>query len=84
MSAAPLSELLAAPGAPLVSRATPTSTAVSGDTVAALRLPVTQGDTLPLAWRLEQLDRLERLCAEGEDAVLAALAADLGKPPLEA
>ncbi len=84
MSAAPLSEPSAAPGAPLVSSASPTGTSVAGETVAALRQRVTQGDTLPLAWRLEQLDRLERLCAEGEDAVLAALAADLDKPPVEA
>jgi len=61
-----------------------TAETVTTETVAALRQRVTQGDTLPLAWRLEQLDRLERLCAEGEDAVLAALAADLGKPPVEA
>ena len=100
MSAAPLSEPSAAPAAPLVSSsATPTGASVTAEnvtgenltaetvtteTVAALRQRVTQGDTLPLAWRLEQLDRLERLCAEGEDAVLAALAADLGKPPVEA
>ncbi|MEI6359926.1 MAG: aldehyde dehydrogenase family protein, partial [Synechococcus sp. ELA619] len=57
---------------------------LTGETVAALRQRVTKGDTLPLARRLEQLDRLERLCTEGEDAVLAALAADLGKPPVEA
>lgn len=57
---------------------------VSGATVAALRQRVTQGDSLPVAWRLEQLDRLERLCAEGEGAVLEALASDLGKPPVEA
>ncbi|MEY4840897.1 MAG: hypothetical protein RLZZ374_1805 [Cyanobacteriota bacterium] len=83
-----MSQTPAMPAA-LVGSATPTgnsvtSETVTGQTVAALRQRVTQGDTLPLAWRLEQLDRLERLCAEGEDAVLAALAADLGKPPVEA
>jgi aldehyde dehydrogenase (NAD+) len=57
---------------------------VGPDLAAGLRQSVTRGDTLPLAWRLEQLDRLERLCAEGEGAVLEALAADLGKPPVEA
>ena len=67
-----------------VSGETVSREAVSREDVAALRQRVTQGDTLPLAWRLEQLDRLERLCAEGEGAVLAALAADLGKPPVEA
>ena len=69
--------------------ATPVSDPVRGPVAepglaAGLRQPVTNGDTLPLAWRLEQLDRLERLCAEGEGAVLEALAADLGKPPVEA
>jgi aldehyde dehydrogenase (NAD+) len=94
MPAAPVSEPPAEPGAPLVSGetvsvstvsvSTVSGETVSGDTVAALRQRVTQGDSLPVAWRLEQLDRLERLCAEGEGTVLEALAADLGKPPVEA
>lgn len=52
--------------------------------VASLRAPVERGDTRPLAWRLEQLDRLSTLLKQHEPAVLDALAADLGKPALEA
>ena len=49
-----------------------------------MRAPVEEGRSRPLAWRLEQLDRLSRLLAEHEQEVADALAADLGKPPLEA
>ncbi len=49
-----------------------------------MRTAVDRGDTRPLRWRLEQLDRLEALLKQHEPAVLEALAADLGKPPLEA
>ena len=49
-----------------------------------MRAPVERGETRPLAWRLEQLGRLERLLAAAEPALADALAADLGKPPLEA
>jgi aldehyde dehydrogenase (NAD+) len=52
--------------------------------LATLRQHVTDGCTRPLAWRLEQLERLEQAMAERSDAVLAALAADLGKPDVEA
>ncbi|MEB3350574.1 MAG: aldehyde dehydrogenase family protein [Cyanobacteriota bacterium] len=51
---------------------------------ASLRQPVRQGDTRPIAWRLQQLERLERGLQQHETAVLAALAADLGKPEVEA
>ncbi len=51
---------------------------------ASMREPVSQGLTRPLAWRLQQLDRLEALLQSHEAAVLEALAGDLGKPPLEA
>jgi aldehyde dehydrogenase (NAD+) len=51
---------------------------------AAMRAPVERGETRPLRWRLQQLDRLETLLREHEPAVLEALAADLGKHPLEA
>ena len=37
-----------------------------------------------MAWRLEQLQRLEMLLERHGEAVLSALAADLGKPALEA
>ena len=49
-----------------------------------MREPVERGDTRSLGWRLEQLDRLSALLEQHEPAVLEALAADLGKPPLEA
>ena len=52
--------------------------------VEAMRQPVVEGVTRPLAWRLEQLDRLEALLQTLETDLLAALANDLGKPPLEA
>lgn len=52
--------------------------------VAAMREPVQLGHTRPLAWRLEQLQRLDALLQRHEEAVLEALAADLGKPALEA
>ena len=52
--------------------------------VAAMREPVERGQTRPLAWRLQQLECLEALLRQHEPAVLEALAADLGKPPLEA
>ena len=50
----------------------------------AMRGSVDRGCTRSLAWRLEQLDRLERALDEREDAVLAALAIDLEKPAVEA
>ena len=52
--------------------------------IASLRQPVSDGSTRPLAWRLEQLQRLEQAVQERADAVLQALATDLGKPPVEA
>ena len=52
--------------------------------IQALRAPVEEGRSRPLAWRLEQLDRLASLLDSHADAVAEALAADLGKPPLEA
>jgi aldehyde dehydrogenase (NAD+) len=49
-----------------------------------MRQPVTDGITRPLAWRLQQLERLARALEEHSDAVLEALADDLGKPAVEA
>jgi aldehyde dehydrogenase (NAD+) len=48
--------------------------------VARLRATFKSGRTLPLAWRFEQLDALTRMLEEGEDAIAAALASDLGRP----
>lgn len=52
--------------------------------VEALRAPVRQGATRPLAWRREQLQRLGALVEESGPALEAALAADLARPPVEA
>jgi len=60
----------------------PTTTPLLATPIAAMRAPVSTGLTRSLAWRLEQLDRLEGLLRDQEAAVLEALAADLGKPPL--
>ena len=56
-----------------------------------LRTPVSQqrqlvsdGQTRPMAWRLEQLDRLAGAIDAHEAAVFEALANDLGKPEVEA
>lgn len=53
-------------------------------TVAALRGAFDGGLTRPLAWRKEQLLALKRLVTEGEQELLGAMKADLGKPPVEA
>ncbi len=52
--------------------------------IQAMRAPVEAGRTRPLTWRLEQLDRLAHLLDAHGQEVAEALAADLGKPPLEA
>lgn len=41
------------------------------------------GKTRPLAWRRTQLEAVQRLMVECESEFMAALAADLGKPPME-
>jgi len=52
--------------------------------IAEQRQLVTDGHTRPLAWRLEQLDRLARSLDTHEPAVFGALASDLAKPEVEA
>jgi aldehyde dehydrogenase (NAD+) len=52
--------------------------------VDSLRAGFDTGRTRPLAWRQQQLRRLKALLAEHEKDLLAALAADLGKPRVEA
>jgi aldehyde dehydrogenase (NAD+) len=49
-----------------------------------MREPVHTGETRPLAWRLQQLERLGALLEQAREPLLQALAADLGKPPVEA
>jgi aldehyde dehydrogenase (NAD+) len=53
-------------------------------TVAALRATFDAGRTRPAEWRAAQLAALERMMIEREREFLEALAADLGKPTLEA
>jgi len=45
---------------------------------------VGRGETRPLAWRLDQLQRFQALVENHEQEVLKALSEDLGKPPTEA
>ncbi|MDE0884921.1 MAG: aldehyde dehydrogenase family protein [Myxococcota bacterium] len=52
--------------------------------VAGLRASFESGKTRPLSWRRAQLEALLRLVEENDDALVAALQADLGKPELEA
>ena len=49
-----------------------------------MRDRVGRGDTRPLAWRQEQLNRLKSLVLQHEEALLEALKLDLGKPQTEA
>ncbi|WP_036901296.1 MULTISPECIES: aldehyde dehydrogenase family protein [Prochlorococcus] len=49
-----------------------------------LRKPVLNGETRSINWRKLQLGILKALVEENEDAILEALACDLGKPPTEA
>jgi aldehyde dehydrogenase (NAD+) len=54
------------------------------DRVAQLRAGFDSGRTRPLAWRIEQLERLRAMLVENADAVTRALHADLRKPETEA
>jgi aldehyde dehydrogenase (NAD+) len=49
-----------------------------------LRATFDSGRTRPIAWREAQLAGLRRMMEEAEDELLAALQADLGRPPVEA
>lgn len=55
----------------------------SSASVARLRASFESGVTRPLAWRREQLRALLQLLSDGEQELLDALAADLGKPATE-
>ena len=56
----------------------------SADVVDNLRANFDAGLTRPLSWRRSQLRQLIRLLQEGEDELLGALRADVGKPATEA
>ena len=53
------------------------------DLVANLRARFQSGETRPLAWRLEQLRKLESMLRDNEAAISQALTADLRKPAIE-
>lgn len=55
----------------------------ASSTVAALRGAFDGGLTRPLGWRREQLLALKRLLSDGEQELLDAMRADLGKPAVE-
>lgn len=57
---------------------------MSGPDLAALRHTVTSGSTAGLDWRRAQLGALRRLLVEHEAELVEAVAADVGKPRLEA
>jgi len=52
--------------------------------VDALRATFRTGRTRDLTWRTAQLEGIERMCAERESEFAAALAADLGRPAVDA
>lgn len=52
--------------------------------VATMRQLVEGGNTRPLAWRLEQLQRLDHLMESASQRMVEALASDLGRPEVEA
>ncbi len=54
------------------------------DLVATLRTVQASGRTRPVAWRIAQLDGLERLVQEHEADIVAALADDLRRTPVDA
>ena len=64
----------------------PTAVPTSGvaTVVEGLRSTFATGRTRDVAWRLAQLEGLERMVAEREDDFAAALAADLGRPRVDA
>jgi aldehyde dehydrogenase (NAD+) len=49
-----------------------------------LRAVFADGRTRGISWRLDQLRGIERLCDEREREIAAALAEDLGRPPVDA
>lgn len=73
----------------MTATATPPATPTTPDLdavalVADLRATFASGRTRDAAWRTAQLRALRRMLAEQEEALLAALRADLGKPAIEA
>ncbi len=54
------------------------------DIVAAQRKFFRTGETLPIAWRIKQLERLKEAVIAHQDELIAALREDLGRSELEA
>ncbi|HTJ80953.1 MAG TPA: aldehyde dehydrogenase family protein [Polyangiaceae bacterium] len=69
---------------PVVSRATAPKPRAIAALVDSLRAEFDRGKTRSLEWRLEQLEGIRRFLKDREEAILEALASDLGKPRLEA
>jgi aldehyde dehydrogenase (NAD+) len=63
------------------SRITPVD---SPELLDGLRAVFADGRTRGISWRLDQLRGIERLCDEREREIAAALAEDLGRPPVDA
>lgn len=63
---------------------TTTAPASTTELVHALRATFAGGRTRDIAWRMAQLEGLERMVAEREDDFAVALAADLGRPRIDA
>ncbi len=61
-----------------------TATGSIPDTVASLRATYRSGRTKPAAWRIAQLEAVVRLMSEREGEFAEALAADLGRPAVDA
>ena len=61
----------------------PASTIDAAALVARLRQTFRSGRTRPIGWRKAQLRRLRELATDNQDAILAALNEDLGRPPFE-
>ncbi len=62
----------------------PNPAPATAELVTDLRARFGSGVTRSLAWRLRQLDGIARFVAERRGEILEALAADLGKPEIEA
>lgn len=62
------------------SQAVPSVSPSVAASVAGLRVTFATGRTRSIEWRLGQLRAIERLLAEGEERIIAALAEDLGRP----
>ncbi len=79
-------EALSAPSLPLMTITNEQDTSIDevASRVEALRVTFNSGVTRSLEWRQEQLGGLIQFCEEQEEALIAAMGSDLGRPWLEA